>query len=136
MVETVLVHTVLIEQFRLFCVWYSICLQYPRCVPGKKDLFCLPGEIWHKVVNAETLSVWTTRDSILPKLPGQFNLKNQFFIWYDWLIKYTGTVIASELGWAISLNPVSPKNYANKYFHMNYLENWSQNPFILPQIII
>lgn len=57
MIETVLVHTVLIEQFRLFCVWYSICLQYLQCVLREKYLFCLPGEIWHKVVNAETLDV-------------------------------------------------------------------------------
>lgn len=68
-----------------------------------------------------------TGDTILIKLPGQFNLKDQFFIWFGWLIKFTliHLVTASEPGQAISQKPVSTTAYTNKHFHMNYLENWS-----------
>ena len=59
------------------------------------------------------------------KLPGQFNLKDHFFIRFGWLITFTviNLVIASEPGQAISQTPVFTTMYASKYFHMNYLEN-------------
>lgn len=67
----------------------------------------------------EALPVGTTRDTIVIKLPGLFNFKDQFFIGFGCLIRLTPIhlVMASEASQAISQKPV----YHDKYFSQESL---------------